>query len=78
MLATVARRHDASAAQIALAWLLRQDGVISGGMIPKVDAALRAAKECPKTLVKIAPAEGSHAVLEALEESVGTRFDTQT
>ncbi len=32
VLAAVARRHDASAAQIALAWLLRRDGIIA---IPK-------------------------------------------
>lgn len=31
-LAEVARRHDASPAQVALAWLLRQDGVV---VIPK-------------------------------------------
>jgi acetylglutamate kinase len=53
---------------------LREEGVITGGMIPKVDAALAAARAAPDTLVKIAPAHGPHAVLAALTDGVGTRF----
>ncbi len=55
---------------------LRLAGVIHGGMIPKVDAALLALRENPGALIKIAPAAGADAVLRALRPEVGTRFDT--
>ncbi len=53
---------------------LRLDGVIHGGMIPKVDAALAALSANPAAVVKIAPASGPDAVLRALSEDVGTWF----
>lgn len=53
---------------------LRQSGVIHGGMIPKVEAALAALAENPAALIKIAPAEGEDTVLHALDPAVGTRF----
>jgi acetylglutamate kinase len=53
---------------------LRECGVIQGGMIPKVEAALMALSENPRALVKIAPAAGGDAVLAALEPSTGTVF----
>ena len=45
-------------------------------MIPKVDAALGALEALPTGLVKIAPAAGPDAVLDALTDAVGTRFVT--
>jgi len=48
--------------------------VLTGGMIPKVDAALGALAALPSGLVKIAPAAGADAVLAALSDDVGTRF----
>ena len=53
---------------------LRSTGVIAGGMIPKVDAALEALAACPGAQVKIAPAAGPDAVLQALSPAVGTLF----
>lgn len=53
---------------------LRAEGVISGGMIPKVEAALAALEANPGGLVKIVPAAGPNAVLAALDPGVGTRF----
>jgi acetylglutamate kinase len=53
---------------------LRASGVIRGGMIPKVEAALAAIAENPEALVKIAPAARENAVLSALDAGVGTRF----
>lgn len=54
---------------------LRQSGVIAGGMIPKVDAALTAlAAAAPGTLVKIASASGDDAILAALSNTTGTIF----
>ena len=53
---------------------LRASGVIAGGMIPKVDAALAAIEAAPSALVKIAPAAGTDAVSAALRDDVGTRF----
>jgi acetylglutamate kinase len=53
---------------------LRETGVLSGGMIPKVDAALDALHAAPNALVKIAPADGEDAVLAALSTAVGTSF----
>lgn len=56
---------------------LRASGVLGGGMIPKVEAALLALGELPHGLVKIAPANGADAVLRALDPSVGTRFSRE-
>ncbi len=53
---------------------LRDAGVIHGGMIPKVDAALAALATNPGSIVKIAPAVGVDAVRRALSPEVGTRF----
>jgi acetylglutamate kinase len=53
---------------------LRERGVLHGGMIPKVAAALAAVEANPGVLVKIAPAAGPNAVLAALDPGVGTRF----
>lgn len=54
---------------------LRQSGVIAGGMIPKVDAALAAlTAAAPGTLVKIASASGDDAILVALSHTHGTTF----
>lgn len=53
---------------------LRAEGVIRGGMIPKIEAALAALAANPDALVKIAPAAGTSAVLAALGPEVGTRF----
>ena len=53
---------------------LRAEGVVSGGMIPKVEAAFAALEKNPGVLVKIAPAAGPNAVLAALDPGVGTRF----
>ena len=53
---------------------LRAEGVIRGGMIPKVEAALAAIAAIPDALVKIAPAAGESAVLAALDPETGTRF----
>jgi len=49
-------------------------GVISGGMLPKVDAAQAAAAANPAALVKIAVADGDDCVRAALRPDVGTRF----
>ena len=59
----------------AQAAALRLEGVIAGGMIPKVEAALAALAENPRALVKIAPAAGTDAVLAALSPETGTRFE---
>ena len=56
---------------------LRASGVIHGGMIPKVDAALGALAAHPEALVKIAPAAGGDAVLSALAAHTGTRFEVE-
>lgn len=54
---------------------LQRSGVITGGMIPKVEAALHAATTArPGTLVKIAKADGDNAILAALAHDVGTTF----
>ena len=53
---------------------LRAEGVLSGGMIPKVEAALAALEKNPGVLVKIATAAGPNAVLAALDPGVGTQF----
>lgn len=53
---------------------LRGSGVIRGGMIPKVAAALAAVAANPGAVVKIAPAAGPNSILSALDPGVGTRF----
>jgi acetylglutamate kinase len=53
---------------------LRADGVLSGGMIPKVDAALAALALLPHGTVKIASAAGADALQAALHPENGTRF----
>ena len=51
------------------------DGTISGGMIPKVAAALATADTAADTeVVKIAPAAIDNAVVAALREDTGTSF----
>ncbi len=52
VLAAVARRHDASAAQIALAWLLRQDGIIA---IPKAGRAQHVRDNRKAAEIKLTP-----------------------
>jgi acetylglutamate kinase len=49
-------------------------GVATGGMLPKLDAALLARRENPRALVKIAPADAPDAVLAALGAGTGTAF----
>jgi acetylglutamate kinase len=53
---------------------LVRSGVASGGMLPKLEAALMAMHDNPEALVKIAPADGPGAVLHALEPGTGTTF----
>ena len=53
---------------------LQAQGVIGGGMLPKIESALAALAARPGALVKIAPAQGDNAVLVALDESGGTLF----
>jgi len=60
-------RIDPSSAQDLIA-----SGALQGGMLPKVRAALDAIASRPSCVVKIAPAAGAHAVLEALEQNCGT------
>jgi acetylglutamate kinase len=55
---------------------LVQSGVASGGMLPKLDAALMALRDNPRALIKIAPGSAHDAVLSALRSSVGTTFTT--
>lgn len=55
---------------------LVQSGVASGGMLPKLDAALMALRDNPQALIKIAPGSAHDAVLSALRPSVGTTFTT--
>lgn len=57
---------------------LVQSGVATGGMLPKLDAALRALRDNPRALIKIAPGAAPDAVLAALRPSVGTTFTTTT
>ncbi len=51
---------------------LMADGVLQGGMIPKVHAALDAARALPSSRVKIVPG-GPDALRSALRQEVGTR-----
>ncbi len=55
---------------------LAKTGVATGGMLPKLDAALMALRDNPRALVKIAPAGEPDAVLRALRQNVGTSFVT--
>lgn len=55
---------------------LAKTGVATGGMLPKLDAALMALRDNPRALVKIAPAGEPDAVLRALRQNVGTAFVT--
>jgi acetylglutamate kinase len=78
-LTDVAGVLDASKQRLALlspsdCAALRASGVVSGGMLPKVQSALAALAAHPTALVKIAPAAGPNAVLDALTAAVGTRF----
>ena len=56
---------------------LREAGVIAGGMIPKVEAALEALAAHPGAQVKIAPAAGPDSVLQALSPAIGTTFQAE-
>ncbi len=61
---------------------LEAAGVISGGMLPKVAAALAAVDAAPAARVVIAPGRGADgsgrgAVLDALEGRTGTRFSAR-
>ena len=56
---------------------LVREGIIAGGMLPKVDAALAAARANPDALIKIASAENADAVLCALQPHVGTQFHAE-
>ncbi|MCU0865881.1 MAG: acetylglutamate kinase [Planctomycetes bacterium] len=49
-------------------------GTATGGMLPKLDAALLALRDNPRALVKIAPGGSADAVLQALRETTGTTF----
>jgi len=53
---------------------LRASGVIRGGMIPKVEAALSAVAAHPDGTIKIASADRDDAILAALEHHTGTVF----
>lgn len=53
---------------------LRASGVICGGMIPKVEAALSAVVAHPDGTIKIASADRDDAILAALEHHTGTVF----
>lgn len=53
---------------------LRASGVLRGGMIPKVEAALAASSMHTSALVKIAPAAGESSILSALSNAIGTTF----
>lgn len=53
---------------------LEQSGVLQGGMLPKVRAALAAMQENPCAQIRIAPATGDNSVLAALEGQTGTAF----
>lgn len=51
---------------------LRSQGVLGGGMLPKLDAAFAAALARPEALVRIAPAAGENAINGALADGIGT------
>jgi acetylglutamate kinase len=56
---------------------LETDGVIVGGMLPKVEAALDAADALPEALVKIATAFASDPIAAAVQTSHGTLLTAQ-
>jgi len=51
-------------------------GAATGGMLPKLDAARRAARENPRAIVKIAPADVHDCVRNGLRDGSGSRFFT--
>jgi acetylglutamate kinase len=51
-------------------------GVIAGGMIPKVEAALAAADALPTAAVKIATGSGDDPIAAALDPGLGTTVTT--
>lgn len=53
---------------------LAEAGIATGGMLPKLEAALMALRDNPRAMVKIAPAGEPDAVLRALRQNVGTSF----
>lgn len=53
---------------------LVRSGTATGGMLPKLEAAVLALHENPRALVKIAPGGGGDAVRRALQADVGTTF----
>jgi len=55
-----------------LASELRERGVLQGGMLPKVEAALGCAAAAPEAQVKIAPGSGPDALRAALLPETGT------
>src|SRR5262249_33704913 len=67
------KRRLASLTPSQSAQLVRA-GAATGGMLPKLDAALLAHRENPRALVKIAPADAPDAVLSALSADLGTAF----
>ena len=50
------------------------EGVVAGGMVPKVRAALAAANGAPDARVIVAPANTPTCILDTLGGGVGTRF----
>ncbi|GAB4148888.1 MAG: acetylglutamate kinase [Planctomycetota bacterium] len=56
--------------------LLAKSGVIRGGMLPKIEAALLALSECPEAIVKIGKS-GEDCVLRLLDPGEGTEFADQ-
>jgi acetylglutamate kinase len=72
-----AERHRIAALTPGDCDRLVRTGVATGGMLPKLEAALLALHENPSALVKIAPAGAPDAVLQALREDTGTRFENQ-
>ena len=58
----------------ALTAALTETGALAGGILPKVRAAFAALAEAPEMRIKIAPADGPDAVLEALDGACGTLF----
>ncbi len=57
--------------------LLRDNGTLTGGMLPKLSAACEAVRLAPTALVTIAPAAGPDSVLRALKPGIGTRIQPE-
>jgi len=53
---------------------LVESGAATGGMLPKLDAARGAAREHPRAIVKIAPADADDCIRSGLRDGAGTRF----